>query len=291
MLHIREQDARLPPRRPHRFPGTRFLRRIDGFPLPGALRLLEPRQVVLPRTPGRQRDARDFRFRLRRLPDIQPEGNARPGEQRTQPHQLVVRQRVHRIDDDRADPRRRAVVPEFQAAAHHRVEETLGLPGTGAGGNQRGLPGGDGADRLLLVPVEPRHLLRQPIHQVRMEQPFRHESGERRPRPKRPRQADVRPLEQRRPPRLVERQQLLHLRVQMRRGEGIRGELVPEETPHHLVGVCDRIQRHRRLPSRRRARRLRPATGAAVSEAEKCISGESGQKDRLPAETYRGERS
>ena len=58
------------------------------------------------------------------------------------------------------------------------------------------------------------------------------------------RQADVRPFEQRGPTSLVERQELPHLTVQPRIGEGVRRELVAQEAPNDVLGVGDGVQGH-----------------------------------------------
>ena len=244
LFHIREQDPRLPPRRPHRFPGTHLLRRIDRLAAPFLPGANEPRLVVRPGGARTQASPGDLVLPLRRLPDVEPEGNPGPGEQSAEAHHLVLGERVHRIHDDRADARRRALVPQFEAAADDRIEEALRLAGTGSRRNERRPPGGDCPDRPLLVPVEPLHRLRDPLLQVRMEQPFVREFGDPRPLPEGPRQAQERPRDERRPPRLVQRQQFPHLPVQVRRGEGVRGELIPEETREHLLGVRNGVQRH-----------------------------------------------
>ena len=244
LLHVRQQDARLPAGGAHRFARACFLRRKHGLAALRGLHLGEPRLVVGPRRPPRQADAGDAALVLRRLADVHPERDARARQQRAQPHQLVLGQRVHRVDDHRADARRRALVPQLQTAADDGVEEALRLTRAGAGGDQRRVAPGDGPDGPLLVPVERLDVLWNPLLQVRMQQPLGRQVRHRRARPKRPGETDERPPQQRRPPRLVERQQLPHLPVQPRIRERIGPQLVTEEALEDLLREDDGVQRH-----------------------------------------------
>ena len=86
--------------------------------------------------------------------------------------------------------------------------------------------------------------MRDPLAQMRVEQPFGDQRGDRRALPERPRKTDVRSLEERRSPCLVEREELPHLGVEMRVGEGVRGELVAKEASDDVLGVGDGVQGH-----------------------------------------------
>ena len=255
LLDVGEQDARLPPRRAHHLPRAHFLGRIHGLAAAVALRPPQARFVVGPRGTGRKPDAGHVGFALGRLADVDPERNTGPGEQPSQAHELVLRQCVHGIDDHRADSGPRPLVPQPQALADDGVEEALGLARARAGGDQRGPSCDDGADRLLLVAAEVRDVLRDPLAQVRMKEPFGYQRLDGAAVAERARQADVRPLEQRRAASLVQRQQIPHLPVQPRIGERVRRELVPQEAAHDVLRVGDRIQSHgvtgqRNLPAR-----------------------------------------
>ena len=87
-------------------------------------------------------------------------------------------------------------------------------------------------------------VLRDALAQMRVEQPFRDQRGDRRTLPERSRKTDVWPLEERRSPGLVEREKFPHLGVEMRVGKRIRGELVAEEASDDVLGVGDWVQGH-----------------------------------------------
>ena len=173
---------------------------------------------------------------------------------------LVFGKRVHRIDDDRADAGRRLVVPERQVSADDGIEEALRLAGLGAGGDEGRPACANRADGAFLVAVEMGDVLRDALAQMRVEQPFRDQRGDRRTLPERPRKTDVRSLEERRLPGLVEREELPHLGVEMRVGEGVGGELVAKEASDDVLGVGDGVQGHgvRLTRNRRRKRAARP---------------------------------
>ena len=101
---------------------------------------------------------------------------------------------------------------------------------------------------------------RYPLPQMRMEQPFVDQGGDRRALPERPRETHVRPLEEGRLSCLVERQERPHLPVQVRVGERVRGELVAKEASNDVLGVGDGVQGHgvRLTPNLRRRRAARP---------------------------------
>ena len=135
-------------------------------------------------------------------------------------------------------------VPQMQASAHDGVEEALRLAGPRAGGDEGRPAGGDGADGALLVAVEMRDPLRDPLAQVGVEQVLGDQGVDRRALPERTRQADVRPLEERRTAGPVQRQERAHLRVQARVREGVGRELVAQEAPDDLLGIGDGVQGH-----------------------------------------------
>ncbi len=102
------------------------------------------------------------RSHLRALRDllagVEPGGNAsqrvRPvcgvGDEPGQAQRLIVRQRVHRIEDQRLHPglRKLGVAFDAQHVIEDREEETLGLARTRAGGDQRGGRANAGPSRL-----------------------------------------------------------------------------------------------------------------------------------------------
>ena len=240
----RGRDARLPAGGAHDLPGADLLPRIDGLAAAFAPRPREPGFVVGPRRPRPQPDAHHVRLPLGGLADVDPERNARARQHPAQPHELVFGKRVHGIDDDRAEAGRRLVVPEREASADDGVEEALRLAGPGAGGDEGRPACGDRADGAFLVAVEMGDVPRDPLAQMRVEQPFGDQRGDRCALPERPRETDVRPLEERRSPGLVEREERSHLREQVRVGEGVGGELVAEEASDDVLGVGDGVQGH-----------------------------------------------
>ena len=103
-------------------------------------------------------------------------------------------------------------------------------------------------DRVFLVAVDVGDAGGNPLAHVRMEQPGFNQRVDRRALAKRARQADVRPLHQRRLSRFVERQQPTHLRVQPLVGERVRRQLIAEEAPHDPFREDDGVQRHALQP-------------------------------------------
>ena len=101
---------------------------------------------------------------------------------------------------------------------------------------------------------------RNPFREVRVEQAFADQGGDRRTLPERARKAHVGTLEKRGAAGLVEGEKRPHLRVKARVREGIRGELVAEEAPDDVLGVCDGVQRHEAglTPGRLRRPEARP---------------------------------
>ena len=152
LLHVREQDPRLPASRMHRFPRAGLFGREYALAALCRPYRLELRLVVRAARPRRKPDAAHVAFPLRCLADVHAERNARARQQGAQPHQLILGQGVHRIDDHGADARRCPFVPQPQAATDDRVEEALRLTGAGAGRNERRATPDDRADRLILVP-------------------------------------------------------------------------------------------------------------------------------------------
>ena len=208
-------------------------------------RLRQPGLVVA-RRPRRQPDAGHFGLVLGGLADIHAERNPCPRQQAAQPHELVFRKSVHRIDDDGADARRSIVVPQAQAPTDNGIEEALGLARARAGGHQGRPAVGDRAQSAFLVAVQVGERLGDPVAQMRMQQPFADQGVDGCALPERPRQADVGALHQRRAAGLVERQQRAHLRVQVRVGERVRRELVAQEAADDVLGVGD-CQSHRTI--------------------------------------------
>ena len=261
LLDVGEQDAWLPAGCAHDLPGADLLARIDGLAAAFAPRPCEPGFVVGLRRPRSQPDAHHVRLPLRGLADVDPEWNSGAGQHPAQPHELVFGKRVHRIDDDGADAGRRPLVPEREAPADDGVEEAFCLAGPGAGGDECRSASGNRADGTFLVAVEMCDLPRGPLAQMRMKQSVGDQRSHRRALPEWPRKADVRPLEQWRLSSFVEGEKLSHLRVQVRVGEGVRGELVAKEASDDVLGVGNGVQSHGvyLTPSRRRWRAARPS--------------------------------
>ena len=204
LLHVGEQDARLTARRPHRFPRAQLFRGIDRLAGGVASRAFHAGAVVRPGGTRRQPNAGHLRLPFRRLPDVQPERDAGTGQQPAQTHELILRQRVHRIDDYGADARRRSFVPQPQTLADDGVEEALRFAGAGAGGDEGGLARCDGADGLFLVAVERREFGWDALPEVRMEQALGHQRLHGRAFAEGAREADVGAFEQGRAAGLVE---------------------------------------------------------------------------------------
>jgi len=59
-----------------------------------------------------------------------------------------------------------------------------------------------------------------------------------------PREADIRPLQEGRAARLIEREEPPHLHEQAFIGKGVGGELVAKKTPDDLFGKDDGVQCH-----------------------------------------------
>ena len=136
------------------------------------------------------------------------------------------------------------LVPEAERPAHHRVEEALRLPRSGAGGDQRGAALGDLANRAFLVTVEVRDLRWDPVGEVGMDEAVVNQLLDGRTGSKGSGEADVRPPQEGGGAGVVERQELPHLREEMGVGEGIGGELVAEEALRDLLDVGDGVQGH-----------------------------------------------
>ena len=205
LLDVGEENPRLASRGAHHLARADLLGRVDRLAAAVAVRPLQPGLVVGPRRACGQPDAGDVRLVLRRLADVHPERNAGASEEAAQPHELVLGQRVHRIDDDGADARRGVVVPQSQAPADDGVEEALGLARARAGGDQGGSAFGNRTEGAFLVPVEVGDRVRDPFAQMGVQQSVADQGVDCRPLPERPRQTHVGAFEQRRPAGLVER--------------------------------------------------------------------------------------
>ena len=83
-------------------------------------------------------------------------------------------------------PGRRALVSELEAAADGRIEEALGLPGPGAGGNERRAAPDDGPHGPFLMGVEPRDPLGNSLAEMRMQHALSDEVGDLRAASERP---------------------------------------------------------------------------------------------------------
>ena len=294
LLDVGEQDARLTARRPHRFPRAQLFRGIDRLAGGVASRAFHAGAVVRPGGTRRQPNAGHLRLPFRRLPDVQPERNAGAGKQPAQAHELILRQRVHRIDDHGADAGHRSFVPQPQTLADDGIEEALRLAGAGAGGDERGSPRRDGADGLFLVAVEGGEALRNALAEVGVQQALGHQRFHRGAFAEGAGKADVGPFEQGRAAGLVQREQFAHLGVEMGIGEGVGGELVAQEALDDALGVGDGVQGHGRL-NRSSAEpcgvdklvvtggRLAHRAGDEVGSLQECIASvvvNGGNRDR-----------
>src|SRR6516165_5487204 len=119
-----------------------------------------------------------------------------------QPSELVLRERVHRVDQDGCDSSVRTLVAQPKAVADDRIEKALRFAGTGSRGDQRCSSVGDVADGGLLVTVQVR--IRSEIGDVRMQQPLLGQLLGRSSLTERPGQADEWTPEQRRVPGVIE---------------------------------------------------------------------------------------
>ena len=91
-----------------------------------------------------------------RAPDVHPKCDPGPGEEATEALELVRGQGVHGVDEDRSHARGLGGVPEPEAVVEDRVEEGLGLSGTGAGRDEAVTAGFHGLEDVLLVREHPR---------------------------------------------------------------------------------------------------------------------------------------
>ena len=151
LFNVGQQNPRLAAGSAHDLTGTDFLRRVDCLAAAFAPHPFQAGPIGGTGRSRRQPDSRHVRLPLRRLADINPERNPRTRQQPAQPHQLVFRQRVHGIDDDGADARGCALVPQGQALTDNRVEKAFGLSGSGPGGDEGRLAVSHGPDGALLV--------------------------------------------------------------------------------------------------------------------------------------------
>ncbi len=88
-----------------------------------------------------------------------------------------------------------AEMPQREALADNGIEEALRLARARAGGDQRGAPGVNGADRVVLMAVDMRDVGRDALAHVRMEHPLGNERIHRRAAPERARYAHEGALE------------------------------------------------------------------------------------------------
>ena len=230
--------------RPHGLAGADLFGWVDGLPGTVPLSLLHAGQVVGARCSGTETGAHHIRLPLRRLPDVDAERYPGTREQPANPDELVFGQRVHRVDDDGADAWGRGFVLEGEGLADHGVEEALGLPRSGAGGDESGAALGDRSDRAFLVAVEVGDLLRNPLGEVRVDEAFADQLLDGSTGPEGAREADVRAPEEGGGAGMVEREKTAHLPEEVRIGEGVGGELVAEEALRDLLDVGDGVQGH-----------------------------------------------
>jgi len=114
----------------------------------------------------------------------------------------------------------------------------------------------DGPDRLLLVAVDMGYGSRDALAHVGVEDPLPRQVLHGSALPEGAGQADVRPFQQGRLPRLVKGQQSPHLGVEPFVGERVRRQLVPQEATDHFFREDNWIQRHFLLPFRNRCDRF-----------------------------------
>ena len=110
LLDVGEEDAGLLAGRPHGLAGADLFGRVDGLAgavLPG---LRDPCLVVRARRPGGQPGAGHIGLPLRRFPNVDAKRYSGTRQEPANPHQLVLGQGVHRVDDNGADPRWRRLV-------------------------------------------------------------------------------------------------------------------------------------------------------------------------------------
>ncbi len=211
LFDVRQQDAWLPALSAHRLSARPFLGRHQGDRLARFPDLLQTLVVGRVRSAGRQALAAHLALLRRRLPDVHAEGNATPGQQPPQPLELVLGQRVHRVDDDRHHSRGRPSILQFEAAADNGVEEGLGLARAGAGRDQGRASRVHGSDGLFLMGAQ-LGVRNDGLH-LRVENAVGHQLSHRRPMLEGPRQADEGPLPQRRLARLLQLEQRPELGV------------------------------------------------------------------------------
>ena len=105
---------------------------------------------------------------------------------------------------------------EGKGLADHRVEEALGLPRSGAGGDQSGAALGDCPYGTFLMAVEVGDLRRDPLREVGMDQALVNHLLDGSTGSKGAREADVGAAEEGGGTGMVEREQTSHLREEVR---------------------------------------------------------------------------
>ena len=243
LLDVGEEDAGLLAGRPHGLAGADFFGRVDRLAKTALTSFFQTCKVVRPRrwavtTPGH------IILPLRRFPDVDAKRHSSTGQEPPNPHQLVLGQGVHRVDDDGADPRGRRLVLEAEALADHRVEEALGLPRARPGGNQSRAAIGDRPDRAFLVAVQVSDLRRDPFREVGVDEAVIDHLLDGSTGPEGAGKADVRTAEEGGGAGMVERKKIAHLREEVGVGEGVCGELVAEKALRDLLDVGDGVQGH-----------------------------------------------
>src|SRR5688572_27781209 len=122
--------------------------------------------------------ASDLVLAFARFAHVHSERDARAHEHAAEAAELVLGERVHRIDEDGDDPRGSLLVAELQATADDWVEERLGLARSGAGGDERRLTAEDRPDRGFLVGVD--LLVWGEVAEIGVEELLPHEGVDRR---------------------------------------------------------------------------------------------------------------
>ena len=238
LLDVGEEDAGLFSGRPHGLAGADLFGWVDRLPGTVPLSLLHAGQIVGARCPGTEPGTHHIGLPLWSLPDVDAKRHPSTREQPANPDELILGQRVHWVDDDGADPGGCGFVPEHQGLADDGVEEALGLPRSGAGGDQSGAAIGDRPDRAFLVAVEVGDLGGDPLREVGVDEAFVDHLPDGSTGSKGARKADVRTAEEGGGAGMVEREETAHLREEVRVGEGVGGELVAEEAPRDLLDVA-----------------------------------------------------
>lgn len=244
LLDVSEKNSGLSSGRPHGLARADLFRRVNRLASAVPSGLLNPSQVVRTRRTWAEAGTDHVDLPLRSLPDIDAEGHSRACQQPAKPHELVLSQGIHRVDDDGADSRFRGLVLECQALADNGIEEALGLPRTGAGGDQRRAALPSCPDRTFLVAVEMADARRDPGCKVGVKDAFLDQLLDGSTGPEGAGEAYVWTSEERGGSSVVKGEEVPHLLEEVGIGERIGSELIPEEALRDLLDVNDGVQGH-----------------------------------------------